>query len=154
MVTVKSALAVGSAEPGPVGAFRIASSVADWIGRDVVGRDVDGDLLGLGPIDVPDDHRQQRHGDHRDDEQDRPQDEAAGPDADEELAPCDGGDVGEVVHDRASGLASVVASRSSAPTRSTKTSSSDGSATSNRRTSPPWSMAAWRSSWGSPPAST
>ena len=50
--------------------------------------------------------------------------------------------------------ASVCSSRSSAPTRSTKTSSSDGSATSNRSTSPLWSSAARRTSCGSPPAST
>ena len=48
----------------------------------------------------------------------------------------DGADVAECVHDDAPVAASVRSSTSSAPTRSTKTSSRDGSATSKRMTSP------------------
>ena len=128
--------------------------VRDRIRREVLGSDPHADRLRRRPVDVANDHGQHRHRDDGDDEEHRPENERPRPDADEELATGNGQHVRDATHDGTPGVASVVSSCSSAPTRSTKTSSSDGSATSKRRTSPPCEIAACRTSCGSPPDST
>ena len=70
----------------------------DGIGGQVRGRHVHGDLLGHVPVDVANDHRQERDDGDAEHEQDRPEDEAPGPHANGEFAARDVEDVPQVAH--------------------------------------------------------
>ena len=83
-----------------------------------------------------------------------PRRKRAGAGAHGDLAPGDGTDVRQVAHRAPPAAARVRSSVSSAPTRSTNTSSREGSPTSNRSTSCPVASAARRTACGSAPAST